>query len=144
MKAILDFGYAHLEGLLRLVALLQLGLAVLSLCLPRILNWKADIERMSLLVREVFEIHSWFIALTLVIWAVLTWQFAPEMVQHPTAMSRWLCGAIGIFWGIRCVLQWLHYSPAHWRGIPSRTVMHWTLFVGYAAWTAVYAAAAFN
>jgi hypothetical protein len=142
MKALLDFAYGNLELFLRIIAVAQIGLAVLSFFLPRILDWKADIARMSLLVREVFEIHSWFISLTLATWGVLTWRFAHEMAHAPTGLSRWLCGAIALFWGIRCVLQWLHYSPAHWRGIPSRTVIHWACFVGYGLWAAVYAMAA--
>lgn len=144
MKNLLDFTYAHLDLLLRFVALLQLGLAVLSLFLPRILDWKPEMDRMSRLVRDVFEIHSWFIALTLVIWGVLTWRFAPEMAHASTALTRWLCAAIGIFWGIRSVLQWTHYDPSHWRGIASRTIIHWTLFFGYAAWATVYFMAVFG
>ncbi len=144
MNILWSFTITHLELWLRIVAAAQLALAALSLCLPRILKWKPDIDRMSPLVRDVFEIHSWFIALTLVIWAVLTWKFAAEMAHSPTLMSRWLCSAIGIFWGVRCVLQWTHYDSAHWRGNPSRTVIHWTLFFGYAAWTTVYFLAAFQ
>ena len=144
MKTILDFAFTHLAELLRFVAALQLGLAVLSFFLPRLMNWKDDIARMSPLVRDVFKIHSWFISITLVIWGVLTWRFGDEMAHAPTTMSRWLCAAIGLFWGIRCVLQWTHYDSSHWRGIPSRTVMHWTLFIGYAAWTTVYFMAAFQ
>ena len=45
---------------------------------------QADIERMSALVRDVFVIHSWFISLTLLIWGVLTWRFAPEASGHGT------------------------------------------------------------
>src|ERR1700722_12934918 len=138
MKTILDFTFAHLPTLLRIVAAAQIGLSILSLCLPRILDWKADIARMPLLVRQVFEIHSWFIALTLAIWGVLTWRFAPEMAQASTPIAQWLCAAIGIFWGVRCVLQWTHYSISHWRGNPIRTVIHWTLFFGYGAWAALY------
>lgn len=144
MTALLQPNPCQMELLLRFVALLQAGLAVLSLLLPRIMKWKPEIARMSPLVRDVFTIHSWFIALTLVIWAVLTWRFAPEMAHTPSDLSRWLCAAIGSFWGIRCVLQWTHYSPVHWRGILSRTVIHWTLFLGYAAWTTVYFMAAFQ
>lgn len=144
MKTILDLAFNHLEILLRFVALLQFGLAILSLFLPRILDWKPDIARMPLLIRQVFEIHGWFIAMTLVIWAVLTWRFAPEMANVPTELTRWLCAAIGLFWGLRCVMQWTHYSPAHWRGIPSRTVIHFILTFGYGAWTAVYFMAAFQ
>lgn len=140
----LQLPFAHLELFLRIIAVAQIGLAVLSLCLPRILDWKADIARMSLLVRQVFEIHSWFIALTLVIWGVLTWRFAPQMAGAAPELARWLCAAIGIFWGVRSVMQWTHYSISHWRGNPQRTVIHWTLFFGYVAWTTVYFIAAFK
>ncbi|MEI6534153.1 MAG: hypothetical protein WCN98_02345 [Verrucomicrobiaceae bacterium] len=144
MKTILDFGFNHLELWLRIVAVAQIALAALSLCLPRIMDWKAEIARMSLLVRDVFEIHSWFISITLVIWGLLTWKFAGEVAHAQTELSRWLCAAIGIFWGIRCVLQWTHYDSSHWRGQPGRTLAHWTLFIGYAAWTTVYFMAAFQ
>jgi hypothetical protein len=39
-------------------------------------------------------------------------------------------------------MQWLHYSSVHWRGIPTRTTIHWTLFLGYGALAAVYLIAA--
>jgi hypothetical protein len=133
-----------LELCLRIVAVAQVMLAVLSLCLPRILDWKADLARMSLLVRQVFEIHSCFIALTLVIWGALTWKFAREMALAPTSLSQWLCAAIGLFWGVRCVMQWTHYSISHWRGNRVRTVIHWTLFFGYGAWATVYFLTAFK
>jgi len=144
MNSLGSFTAAHLELWLRIIAVAQIVLAVLSLNLPRVLRWQPDIDRMSLLVREVFEIHSWFIALTLVIWGVLTWRFAPGFAVAPHEMARWLCAAIGIFWGIRCILQWTHYSSSHWRGNASRTWIHWTLFLGYAAWAAVYFIAAFR
>ena len=139
---LMPFAYAHLELFLRIVAVAQLALAVLSYFLPHIMDWKAEIQRMSPLVRDVFVIHAWFISITLIIWGILTWHFAEQMVHAPTELSRWLCGAIGAFWGIRCVLQWLHYSPAHWRGNPTRTVIHWMLFIGYGLWTATYFMAA--
>jgi hypothetical protein len=141
---IFDFAFRHLELWLRIAAVTQIALAGLSLCLARILDWKPDMARMSLLVRQVFEIHGWFIALTLVIWGVLTWQFAPEMAAHPTQLARWLCAAIGAFWGLRTVMQWTHYSTSHWRGNTPRTVIHWTVFFGYGTWTVVYFAAAFQ
>jgi len=134
----------HLDDLLRFVAALQLALAVLNLFIGRILNWKAEVAAMSPLVKDVFIIHGWFISITLAIFGVLTWQFADRMAEQPDDLSRWLCGSIGLFWGIRCVLQWLHYSPAHWKGNAGRTVIHWLLFVGYAAWATVYFIAAFR
>ncbi|QIF05533.1 hypothetical protein [Roseimicrobium sp. ORNL1] len=142
MNTLIEFARTHLELFLRIVAVAQFSLVIANLFIARILGWKPEIDRMSLLVREVFIIHSWFITITLAIWTVLTWRFAHEMAHAPTELSRWLCWAMAGFWGIRCAAQWLHYSPSHWRGIPSRTFFHWLFFLGYGTWTAVYALAA--
>lgn len=125
--------------LLRFVAAGQIALVPLNVVLPRLLNWKPDLDRMSLLVREIFQIHAVFITLTVAIWGVLTWKFAERWVTAPDELSSWVCCALALFWGLRCVMQWTHYSASHWRGQPGRTVIHWLLFVGYLFWTVVYA-----
>lgn len=128
--------------LLQIAAICQLCLAVLSLFLARMLDWKADIARMPLLIREVFIIHCWFISLTLAIFGIITWRFAAEIAGGQHEFMRWFAGAVGFFWGLRSVLQWTHYSREHWRGKAGLTVIHWLLFFGYGAWSAVYLVAA--
>lgn len=125
--------------LLRFVAAGQLALVPLNVVLPRLLHWKPDVDRMSLLVREIFQIHAVFITLTVGIWGVLTWKFAERWVTEPDELSSWVCFALALFWGLRCVMQWTHYSSSHWRGQIGRTVIHWLLFVGYLFWTVIYA-----
>ena len=125
--------------LLRFVAVGQIALVPLNVVLPRLLNWKPDLDRMSLLVREIFQIHAVFITLTVAIWGVLTWKFAERWVTNPDELSSWVCCALALFWGLRCVMQWTHYSASHWRGQPGRTLIHWLLFVGYLFWAVVYA-----
>ena len=68
MKLLFD----NLELLLRLAALAQLGVVLLNLFLVRLMNWRPDLEAMSLLIREVFQIHIYFISITLAIFGVLT------------------------------------------------------------------------
>lgn len=115
---------------LKLAAAGQLALAVLDLFIGRILGWKEATDRMPLLVREVFQIQGRFIA--------LTWRFAADMAGGAGEFLRWFCAGVGTFWGLRCVMQWTHYSAVHWRGIPSLTAVHWTLFFSYAAFTLTY------
>jgi hypothetical protein len=132
----------HLEVLLRAAAMTQLGVALLNLALIRIMNWTPDLGRAPLLLREVFQIHVHFISITLGIFGVLTWRFAGEIANASTPLAVWLAISIAIFWGVRSVMQWLHYSPVHWRGNPARTAIHWTLFLGYGALSALYLYAA--
>ncbi len=133
-----------LELTLRFAALAQFAVAILNLFLIRIMKWNPDLDRAPLLIREVFRIHVVFISITLSIFAVLTWRFAPEMAHAINPLAVWLAVAIGLFWLVRSIMQWLHYSASHWRGNSLRTLIHWTLFLGYGAMAAVYLAAAFG
>jgi len=105
-----------LTSLLKAIALLQLGVALLNLFLVRLFNWRADLLRAPLLLREVFQVHAWFISITLTVFATMTWRFAKEFAGRTDPMCQWLAAGIGIFWAIRTVLQGAYYSSSHWRG----------------------------
>ena len=132
----------NLELFLRLAALAQLGVVVLNLFLVRIMNWRRDLDAMPLLIREVFQIHVYFISITLAIFGAITWRFAAEIANAAHPICVWLAIGIGAFWAIRSIMQWSHYSAVHWRADRIRTLIHWTLFLGYGAFAAVYFAAA--
>lgn len=134
----------HLDLLLRGAAIAQFAVAILNLFLIRIMKWKPDLARAPLLIREVFHIHVVFISITLATFAVLTWRFANEIAFAVNRIFIWLAVAIGIFWLVRSIMQWLRYSPSHWRGNALRTTIHWLLFLGYGALAVVYFAAAFG
>jgi uncharacterized membrane protein YidH (DUF202 family) len=132
-----------LDLALRAAAIAQFAVALLNLFLIRIMKWKPDLDRAPLLIREVFRIHLVFISITLSIFGALTWRFAHEIARAGSPLAIWLAVAIGLFWLVRSAMQWLHYSTSHWRGNSLRTLIHWTLFLGYSAMATVYLAAAF-
>jgi len=134
---------ASLETALRAAALAQFAIAILNLFLIRIMKWKPDLDRTPLLIREVFRIHVVFISIALSIFAALTWRFAVEIADALSPLAIWLAAAIGLFWLVRSIMQWLHYSASHWRGDALRTLIHWALFLGYGVMAVVYLAAAF-
>ncbi|MBV9464389.1 MAG: hypothetical protein JO317_09190 [Verrucomicrobiae bacterium] len=127
---------------LEAAAAVQLTVATLNLGLKRMLGWQAEIERQSLLLKEVIHVHTWYISLTLAIFAVLTLRFATAFASGAEPLVRWLAAAIGLFWGLRVVIQILYYSASHWRGRPGRTAIHVACLVIYGALTAIYAIAA--
>jgi hypothetical protein len=135
--------HSTLELALRAVALAQFAVAILNLFLIRIMKWKPDLDRAPLLIREVFRIHVVFISITLAIFGVLTWRFAHEIASAASPLAIWFGAAIGLFWLVRSAMQWLHYSGSHWRGNPLRTLIHWTLFLGYGAMALLYFSAVF-
>ena len=132
----------NLELLLRLAALAQLGVVALNLFLVRLMGWRRDLNAMPLLIREVFQIHVYFISITLAIFGTITWRFAGDIANATHPICVWLAIGMGSFWAVRSIMQWTHYSPVHWRGDRVRTLIHWALFLGYGAFAAIYFKAA--
>ena len=132
-----------LELVLYTVAAAQLAVAVVNLFLVRLLGWKSELERMPLLVREVFVVHAWFISVTLAIFGAVTMRFAPEFAAGTShEVFRWLAGGIGAFWALRTVLQITYYSTSHWKGRVDRTIIHIVLLLTYGGLAAAYLTAA--
>jgi len=125
-------------NLLLIAALTQLAVAVLNLFLVRLLKWQEELLRLPLLLREVFQVHKWFISVSLAIFAVMTWRFAGEMVRHEEPVFQWLAFCIGAFWAIRTVLQVAYYSSSHWRGRFGKTVVHVVLLAMYGGMAGLY------
>lgn len=130
--------------LLRSAAALQIAIAVLNLFLVPLLKWKDELQRVPLLLREVFHVHAWFISITLAIFGVISWRFAGDIALHLNPIGDWLAAAIGIFWAIRTVLQVAYYNSSHWHGQVGRTVIHIVLLLLYGGMAATYLWAAFG
>jgi hypothetical protein len=128
----------NLLWLLELAAVMQIGIALLNLALPRILRWELELGQVSRLLSEVFHVHSWFISITVAIFGILTWRFGTELAGQTESMGRWLAGCIGSFWAIRVFLQLTYYSSSHWRGNAGRTVIHGLCLLVYGGLSVVY------
>lgn len=129
--------------LLEFAAALQMGIALMNLFLVRLLHWREELARMPLLLREVFQVHAWFISVTLTIFAIMTWRFASQMAGRADPVCAWLAAGIGGFWAIRTVLQITYYSSSHWRGQPVRLLAHVALLIIYGSFASLYLWTAF-
>jgi hypothetical protein len=128
----------RLPMLLQIAAAMQIAVAVLNVFLVQLLKWREDLARMPLLLREVFQVHVWFISVTLAIFAAMTWRFASEIGRGINPVCQWLSASIGVFWAIRTVLQVTYYSSSHWRGQPGRMLAHVALLVVYGGFAGLY------
>lgn len=68
------------------------------------------------------EVHTFFVALTVMLIGLLCWFYADELIF--TSFGRVISTGLGIFWGFRLVFQFFVYSPKLWRGKRFETVMH--------------------
>ena len=125
---------------LRIVGVLMALLAVVNLFVPGRFNWREELSRVSLLNRQIFQAHTFFIVLLIVLMSGLFLTCA-EALLEPTRLSRAVLIGLTIFWGLRMVMQWCFYSPAVWRGNRLHTVLHGLFSLGWIYVTAICALA---
>jgi len=121
---------------LRAVGVFLAALAVLNLFVPKHLGWHDELNRLSLVNRQIFEVHAVFIVLVLAMFAVVLLASGDALLQ-PSRLSRILLGSLTIFWSVRLGVQWFYYSPAIWRGDRFRTTVHYAFSAAWIYVTAV-------
>jgi hypothetical protein len=125
---------------LRLVGLMMAALVVVNLFVPRRFHWREEMAGLSLLNRQIFQAHSFFIIVTLALFSALLLTSADALLE-PTRLGRAILAGLTVFWGLRMLAQWFFYSPAIWRGHRFNTVMHGVFSVTWVYVSAVFAAA---
>jgi hypothetical protein len=126
------------ELLLNAVGVLLLVLFALNFFLPRWFDWKNELPRLSLLNAQIMRSHAVFIALVILMMAVLCLFFAGDLMR-PTRLARAVLAGLAVFWFLRLIAQWSLYSWTLWRGDGAKTLAQ---AVSTALWlgvTAVFA-----
>jgi hypothetical protein len=113
----------NLELHLRLAGALLIVLAGFNLLLPRRFAWPAELQRLTLLTRQVFWVHLFFIVLLLAMMGLLTLAFAPALLAR-TPLATVVLAGLSLFWIARLFVQFFVYSPALWRGNRLHTTFH--------------------
>lgn len=109
---------------LRIVGVAMLLLVVINVFdVPRRFRWKEELASLSLLNRQIFQVHATFICVILLMFAGLTLLMPRELLQ-PTPLARAVVGGMGVFWLLRLLAQWFVYDWRIWRGNRLYTVMH--------------------
>ncbi|MGK0185178.1 MAG: hypothetical protein ACI9R3_000953 [Verrucomicrobiales bacterium] len=140
----IDIIFDNLDKILIAAAIGQLIIAGINMRLDRILGWENDLKKLPKLLQEVFVVHKWFISIILLIFGVITIRFAGDIANAEYEMTRWFAAGVGIFWGIRTLIQWAYYGWDNWRGKARETTIHWILTFSYGGATIAYLAAAFR
>jgi hypothetical protein len=122
----------HIE----IIGWLLILLALVHIIFPKYFKWKTELAGLSLINREMMQVHTFFIALTVFGMGILCISSASELLATPLGKKMLL--GLAIFWSIRMLMQFFVYSAALWKGKAFETFVH-IIFSGL--W--VYMAAVF-
>lgn len=107
---------------LNIIGWLFITLAVVHVIFPRYFHWKKELATLSLINKQMMEVHTFFIALTVLLMGLLCVSSAEEMTQ--TVLGRKIALGFGIFWIARLLIQFVWYSSKLWRGKTFETIVH--------------------
>ena len=113
---------------LRVVGVLLLALVAVNLYVPRRFNWRGELASLSLLNRQIFQVHAAFICVILAMFAALALFYAKHLLE-PTPLARAVLAALAVFWFLRLMTQWFVYDRRLWRGRRFETAVHF-VFTG--------------
>ena len=125
---------------LRAAGLLLAVLVVVNLFVPSRFGWRADMAKLTLINRQIFQAHSVFLVLILALSSALLLTSADALLE-PSRLSRAILLGLTIFWGLRMLMQWFFYSPDTWRGNRFFTTMHVVFSATWIYMTAVFGTA---
>ena len=111
-----------MEVQLKIIGLFLIALAIIHVIFPRYFDWKKELQSLSLINRQMMVIHTFFIALTVLLMGILCITSSSELMA--TKLGKRIALGFGIFWGIRLLIQFFGYSSAHWKGKNFETTVH--------------------
>lgn len=103
-------------------------------------RWREELQGVSLLTRQVFNVHCFFISLVLLLCGALSIFCTGALLEHGPLAKAMLTGLV-IFWTARLFIQFFVYDSKLWRGNRLNTLMHVLFSVMWSYYTFVYAAA---
>ncbi len=106
----------------KIVGILLMILAIVHIFFPKYFNWKDELKSLSLINRQMMEVHTFFIALTVFLMGLLSFMATTDLLQ--TQLGKTISLGLGIFWAFRLVFQIFVYSPKLWKGKTFETAMH--------------------
>lgn len=111
-----------MELVIKINGLVLVLLALLHVGFPRYFNWQQELKSLSLVNKEMMQVHTFFIALVVLLIGLLCF-FEPHALVS-SLLGKKISLGLAVFWGVRLFFQFFVYSPQLWRGKRFETVMH--------------------
>lgn len=107
---------------LKIIGWILTILALVHGIFPRYFNWKIELPNLSLINRQLMYVHTFFIAVVVLLMGLLCITSAKEIVE--TKLGNTIALGFCIFWTLRLIIQFFGYSSKLWKGKKFETFIH--------------------
>ena len=106
----------------KIIGVLLIALAFVHIVFPKYFNWDKELKSLSLINRQMMTVHTFFIALTVLLMGLLCLTSSAELIE--TNLGKKISLGLGVFWTVRLFIQFFGYSTDLWKGKKFETFMH--------------------
>ncbi|GAB3927909.1 hypothetical protein [Mucilaginibacter myungsuensis] len=103
--------------LIQLAGAAQIALAIGSLAVPRLLNWTAELSKVSSIIRQMFWVYAAYILVINLSFGTVSVFCAEELADHST-LATLVSAFIAVYWISRLLIQFFVLDRA---GFPTGT-----------------------
>jgi len=121
---------------LKIIGSILIALSLMHIIIPTYFRWEQELTSISLITKQILYIHTFFIALIVLMMGLLCLCYAHELIYDP--LGRVISLGLFVFWATRLVFQFFVYSPKTWRGKKFETVMHVIFSLTWAYFTGIF------
>ena len=132
----------NLELLVFIGGILHFGILVASAMVPKMLDWKASLNKLDGLSRQLVWVHGIFIVLVIIGFGSLSVLCAHDLVTG-TRLARAVCLFIALFWAARLIVQFFVFDAKPYLKTAFLKAGYHGLTVVFMYHTIVYSLAAF-
>lgn len=111
-----------MEFQLKIIGVLLILLSFIHTIFPKYFHWDKELSLLSLINKQMMQVHTLFIALTLLLMGILCLTSANELAT--TTLGKRISLGLAIFWGARLFIQFFGYSIKLWKGKTFETTVH--------------------
>ncbi|TMM57017.1 hypothetical protein FEE95_11025 [Maribacter algarum] len=111
-----------LETHIKIAGFSLMALALVHIIFPKYFSWKSELKNLSLINRQMMQVHTFFIALIVFLVGLLCTSSNTDLVHTP--LGKRISLGLSFFWGIRMGIQFFGYSPKLWKGKVFETIVH--------------------
>jgi hypothetical protein len=97
-------------------------LALLHAGFPKYFDWEKELRHLSLINKQLMEVHTFFIAVGVFLIGGLCLTHAHDLMT--TSLGKTISLGLAIFWTLRLITQFVWYTPKLWKGKVFETSMH--------------------
>lgn len=126
-----------LKTMIFLAGISQIVLVIGSLAIPKLLNWKGELSKVSPLIKQMFWTYAGYILVTNLSFGVLS-ILSPASLVDGSFLATSISLFIGVYWGARIAIQFFYFDRKSAPKGPIYFLGEIGLVVMFVFFTAVY------